>query len=98
MLLGSYLYTSLISGLNEIWCWQWRKIIARVEQLSIVLNKPDLWDDPTFAGRVNREHGELMSKIKEVNWFEQELLEHIDMLKLAREENDEELESVRSCL
>ena len=38
-----------------------------------------------------------MSKMKEVNVFEQQLLEHIDMRKLAREENDAELELVPSC-
>ncbi|KAK3180896.1 hypothetical protein Dsin_033190 [Dipteronia sinensis] len=31
--------------------------------------------------------------MKEVKAFEQELLEHIDMIKLAREENDTELTS-----
>ncbi|KAJ6849065.1 peptide chain release factor PrfB2, chloroplastic [Iris pallida] len=72
---------------------QWRKMVVRLDQLSVVLNKPDLWNDPVFAGRVSREHGGIMSKMKEVNGYEQELLEHIDMLKLAREENDEELES-----
>lgn len=80
-----------------IWYWQWKKMIGRLEQLSMVMNKADLWDDPVFAGRVSREQGGLMSKMKEVNGFEQELLEHIDILKLAREENDTELESVRSC-
>lgn len=35
-----------------------------------------------------------MGKMKAVKGFEQDLLEHIDMLKLAREENDTELESV----
>lgn len=34
-----------------------------------------------------------MGKLKKVNRFEQELLEHIDLLRLAREENDGELES-----
>ncbi|XP_058076960.1 peptide chain release factor PrfB2, chloroplastic-like [Magnolia sinica] len=72
---------------------QWRKMILRVEQLSAQLNKSDLWDDPVYAGRVSREHGMYMGKMKEVNGFEQELLDHIDMLKLAREENDRELES-----
>lgn len=36
-----------------------------------------------------------MGKIKEVTRFEQELVEHIDMLRLAREENDKDLEEVR---
>lgn len=36
-----------------------------------------------------------MGKIKEVTCFEQELVEHIDMLRLAREENDKDLEEVR---
>ncbi|THU56121.1 hypothetical protein C4D60_Mb11t13910 [Musa balbisiana] len=71
---------------------QWRKLIVRLDQMSAVLNKPDLWDDPVSAGRISREHGELLSKMKEVNGYEQELLEHIDLIKLAREENDEELE------
>lgn len=66
----------------------------RVEQLSAELNKPDLWEDPVYAGKISREHGMYMGKMKEVNGFEQDLLEHIDMLKLAREENDTELESV----
>ncbi|KAJ0979861.1 hypothetical protein J5N97_015335 [Dioscorea zingiberensis] len=72
---------------------QWKKMSVRLEQLSVTINKVDLWDDPVFAGRVSREHGGLMSKMKEVKGFEQDLLEHIDMLKLAREENDQDLES-----
>ncbi|CAL4967477.1 unnamed protein product [Urochloa decumbens] len=71
--------------------WGW--ILERTKQLAVVLEKPDLWDDPVFAGRVSREHGELMGKIKSVNQFEQELIEHIEMLRLAREENDNELET-----
>lgn len=66
--------------------------------MALVLERPDLWDDPVFAGRVSREHGELMGKIKSVNQFEQELIEHIEMLRLAREENDNELETVSTVL
>lgn len=62
--------------------------------LSVQLNKPDLWDDPVHAGKISREHGSLLGKMKEVNALERELLEHIDMIRLAREENDAELESV----
>ncbi|KAJ4954622.1 hypothetical protein NE237_011405 [Protea cynaroides] len=72
---------------------QWKKMIVRLEMLSAELNKADLWDDPVHAGKISREHGSLMGKMKEVNRYERELLEHIDMLKLAREENDGELES-----
>lgn len=62
--------------------------------LSTQLNKADLWDDPVHAGKISREHGSLMNKIEDVMAIEQELVEHIDMIKLAREENDPELESV----
>lgn len=62
--------------------------------LSAQLNKADLWDDPVHAGKISREHGSLMNKIEDVMAIEQELVEHIDMIKLAREENDPELESV----
>ncbi|KAK4406750.1 Peptide chain release factor PrfB2, chloroplastic [Sesamum angolense] len=72
---------------------RWKKLIPRLEILSEQLNKPDLWDDPARAGKISREHGSIMVKMKEVNAFEQELFEHIDMIKLAREENDAELES-----
>lgn len=58
------------------------------------LDRPDIWDDPVLAGRMSRDQGSLMSKMKEVMSFERELLEHIDMIKLAREEGDSELESV----
>ncbi|XP_074571414.1 peptide chain release factor PrfB2, chloroplastic [Curcuma longa] len=71
---------------------QWKKLIARLDLLSAALRKPDLWDDPTYASRISREHGELLNRIKDVNSYEQELLEHVDLIKLAREENDEELE------
>lgn len=71
-------------------------MIDKSMQLSAILNKSDLWDDPDYAGRISREHGEIMGKIKGVNQFEQELVEHIDLLKLAREENDNELEAVGS--
>lgn len=66
--------------------------------MSVVLEKPDLWEDPVFAGKVSREQGELMGKIKSVNQFEQQLMEHIDMLRLAREEGDNELETVNTLL
>lgn len=66
----------------------------RLQLLSAQLDKPDIWDDPAHAGRISREQGSLMSKMKEVVAFERELLEHIDMIKLAREENDTELELV----
>ncbi|KAK1280923.1 hypothetical protein QJS04_geneDACA004560 [Acorus gramineus] len=72
---------------------QWKKIMVRLDVLSAELNRPDLWDDPVHAGKVSREHGGLMGKLKEVRGLEQELLEQIDMLTLAHEENDEELES-----
>ncbi|XP_020103690.1 peptide chain release factor PrfB2, chloroplastic isoform X1 [Ananas comosus] len=79
---------------------QWGRMIDKSMQLSAILNKSDLWDDPDYAGRISREHGEIMGKIKGVNQFEQELVEHIDLLKLAREENDNELEaeSMRALL
>ncbi|XP_015570378.2 peptide chain release factor PrfB2, chloroplastic isoform X1 [Ricinus communis] len=72
---------------------QWKKLMVRLDLLSVQLNKPDLWDDPVLAGKISREHGSLMAKRKEVTAFERELLEHIDMIKLAREEDDAELES-----
>ncbi|CAA2976705.1 peptide chain release factor 2, chloroplastic [Olea europaea subsp. europaea] len=72
---------------------RWKKLIPKLEILSDQLSKPDLWNDPVHAGKISREHGSLMGKMKEVNAFEQELLEHIEMIKLAREENDAELES-----
>ncbi|XP_026457461.1 peptide chain release factor PrfB2, chloroplastic-like isoform X2 [Papaver somniferum] len=71
---------------------QWKKLVMRLQMLTMQLNKPDLWDDPVHAGKISREHGSLMGKMKEVNGFERELLEHIDMVKLAKEENDGELE------
>lgn len=66
----------------------------KLEILSAQLDKADLWDDPVLAGQISREHGLLMGKMTDVKGFEQELLEHIDMIKLSREENDAELESV----
>lgn len=79
---------------------QWKKLVVRLDLLSLELNKPDIWDDPVHAGKISREHGLLMGKMKEVKAFEQELLEHIDMIKLAREENDAdlELESLKALL
>ncbi|PKA55175.1 hypothetical protein AXF42_Ash003812 [Apostasia shenzhenica] len=72
---------------------QWKKLITRLEQLNMALDKADLWDDPNNASRVSREHGRLMGKMKEVNGFEKEVLELVDLLKLAREENDIAMES-----
>ncbi|EPS73297.1 hypothetical protein M569_01460, partial [Genlisea aurea] len=71
---------------------RWKNLLPRLEELSIQLNKPDLWDDPQSAGNVSREHGSIMGKIKQVNAYQQELFEHVDMIKLAREENDAPLE------
>lgn len=69
-------------------------MVLRLDLLSRELNKPDIWDDPMHAGKISHEHGSLMGKMKEVRAFERELLEHIDMVKLAREEDDAEMESV----
>lgn len=74
--------------------WQWKKLKVRLDMLSVQVNKADLWDDPVNAGKINREHGSLLGKVKEVNALERELIEHIEMIKLAREENDAELELV----
>jgi len=65
-----------------------------LDMLSFHLSKEDLWNDPVRVGKISREHGSLLGKMKEVNAFEQELLEHIDMIKLAREENHADLESL----
>ncbi|CAL5402058.1 unnamed protein product [Camellia sinensis] len=70
-----------------------KRLQTRSELLSSQLDKPDLWDDPVRAGRISREHGSLIGKMKEVKAFEQELLEHIEMIKLSREESDADLES-----
>ncbi|KAG7969380.1 hypothetical protein I3843_07G028800 [Carya illinoinensis] len=72
---------------------RWKKLVVRLDLLSMQLNKPDIWDDPVHAGKISREHGSLMGKMKAVRAFERELLEHIDMINLAREENDPEMES-----
>ncbi|CAI0459661.1 unnamed protein product [Linum tenue] len=80
---------------------QWNKLMVRLDLLSAQLNKPDLWDDPVLAGKLSREHGSLMGKMKEVKTLEQDLIEHIDMIKLAREEaedSDLELESLKAML
>ncbi|RAL51862.1 hypothetical protein DM860_010580 [Cuscuta australis] len=71
---------------------KWRKLLDRIEVLSAELNKPDIWEDAVKAGKLSREHGFLTGKMEEVRAFEQELLEHIDMIKLAQEENDKDLE------
>ncbi|KAL2924786.1 Peptide chain release factor PrfB2 chloroplastic [Bienertia sinuspersici] len=72
---------------------KWKKLLVRLDLISAELNKPNLWDDPVHAGKISREHGSISGKVREVMDFEQELVDHIDMLKLAREENDSELES-----
>lgn len=71
---------------------KWKRLLVKLEILSAQLDKADLWDDPVLAGQISREHGLLMGKMTDVKGFEQELLEHIDMIKLSREENDAELE------
>ncbi|KAH9308285.1 hypothetical protein KI387_036196, partial [Taxus chinensis] len=71
---------------------QWKKVLYRLEQLAIELNRPDVWDDPVKAGRLSCEHGSLAGKVKSVNDLEAELIEHVDLLELAHEENDLELQ------
>ena len=67
--------------------------MSRLEQLNIELNRPDLWDDPHKARRLSRKHGSLTGKIKVVNEVEATLIEHMDMMELAREENDLDMEA-----
>ncbi|KAM1332907.1 hypothetical protein EV1_008975 [Malus domestica] len=50
--------------------------------------------DQIIARKISRKHVSLLGKMKEVHAFERELLEYVDMVKLACEENDAELESV----
>ncbi|KAM1332906.1 hypothetical protein ACFX13_009022 [Malus domestica] len=72
----------------------WKKLLIRLDMLSAEVNKLDLWNDPVHAGKISRKHVSLLGKMKEVHAFERELLEYVDMVKLACEENDAELESV----
>ncbi|KAL9234956.1 hypothetical protein vseg_009765 [Gypsophila vaccaria] len=72
---------------------KWKQLLVRLDMLTAEVNKPNLWDDPVHAGKISREQGSLLGKVKEVLSFEQDLCEHIDMLNLAREEKDSELES-----
>lgn len=71
---------------------KWKKLLVRLRILSAQLDKPDLWDDPVRAGKISREHGSLMGKMSQVKKLEQELLEHIDMIQLSRQEEDAESE------
>ncbi|KAK7397120.1 hypothetical protein VNO78_18287 [Psophocarpus tetragonolobus] len=72
---------------------QWDKLKPRLDMLSFQLNKADFWDDPMRAAKLSREHGSLLGKMKLVNALEQDLLDHIDLIKLARQDNDAHLES-----
>ncbi|KAJ0040953.1 hypothetical protein Pint_28431 [Pistacia integerrima] len=51
--------------------FQWKKLIVRLILLSAKLNKPNFWDGPVHAGKISREHGSHMGKMKEVKAFEQ---------------------------
>ena len=66
-------------------------MLDKIDMLAKEMEKPDLWDDPIHAGNISKEHGALMGKVKEVNAFERELLENIDLLKLAHEETDDDV-------
>eukprot|EP01018_Ginkgo_biloba_P008750 Gb_09148 [translate_table: standard] len=72
---------------------QWKKVLFRLEQLNTELTRSDFWDDPVKAAQLSREHGSLSGKVKAVNDLEMELIEHVDLLELAREEKDLELEA-----
>ncbi|XP_047960659.1 peptide chain release factor PrfB2, chloroplastic isoform X2 [Salvia hispanica] len=44
---------------------RWKKLISKLEVLSKELDEPDLWDNPSHAGKISREHGSVMGKMKE---------------------------------
>ncbi|KAG9441755.1 hypothetical protein H6P81_017609 [Aristolochia fimbriata] len=71
---------------------KWPNLVLRAEHLSSEVTRSDIWENPDYAGKVSRDHGICMGKIKEVNGLEQELIEHVELLKLARDEGDSELE------
>ncbi|KAK6944192.1 Peptide chain release factor [Dillenia turbinata] len=66
---------------------QWKQLLVRVELLSAELDKPDIWDDPVHAGKVSREHGSLMGKLKEES-----------MKSLARMRRDSKEKELRALL
>ncbi|KAL2629893.1 hypothetical protein R1flu_014579 [Riccia fluitans] len=72
---------------------QWNTLLSRLRQLDADLEKPDLWSDPPQASKISREKGVIAGRVKEVIDMESELLEHIGMAELAREEKDSQVET-----
>jgi peptide chain release factor 2 len=72
-------------------------LLSRLKQLDTELLKPDLWNDPSSASKLSRERGRLAGRVSAVKDMESELMEHIGMAELAREERDSQVEAV-SCI
>lgn len=74
---------------------EWKKLLARVQELDVELAKPNLWENAAKAGQFSRERGALSGQVKSVISMEDELLEHVGLAELAHEENDTQVVTVR---
>lgn len=75
---------------------QWQEMLVRLKRLDKVLENPDLWQDPDWASKHSRERGSVASRLKTVRQLEVELAEHVGLAELAHDENDFNVEAVRS--
>ncbi|MEZ5320783.1 MAG: peptide chain release factor 2 [Microthrixaceae bacterium] len=68
------------------------ELTARLPQLEVELGRPDLWDDPDAAQKVQREFASLSDDLQTHTSLEGALDDVSTLAELAREEGDESLE------
>ncbi|KAJ7567732.1 hypothetical protein O6H91_01G004300 [Diphasiastrum complanatum] len=71
---------------------RWKEVLSQLQKLEMELERPDLWQDPQRATTCSQECGSLSAKVEEIKGIERQLLEHVGMAELAREENDTQIE------
>ncbi len=63
----------------------------RLEELNMLIEDPNLWDNPKNAQDVMRERTHLESGIKTIDGMEQDITYSIDLIELGEADNDQEI-------
>ncbi|MBT5752990.1 MAG: peptide chain release factor 2 [Rhodospirillaceae bacterium] len=71
----------------------WDKAVKRLDELNVLAEKPDLWEDSVKAQKVMRERTQLESSIKGFSELESELNDTCELLVMAAEEGDDAIEA-----
>lgn len=70
------------------------KKIKRIEELKVIMNNPDFWNDKRNSEKVISELNRLQKSLDEIKNLRDKINNNIEMLEALKEENDEDIKNL----